>query len=269
MHNIKVLYHNIMILLLVVLATACSWQGKQISEQEESAEAKRLLQGVWMEEDSETSVFHMKGDSVYYADSTSMPTSFWVVGDTLYMGSDIRYFIVKQSEHVLWIKSQGGEMLKFVKSTDAIQETEKEFSEKPHILVLTEVLKRDTVVHYDGERYHLYVAVNPTKYKVVKKTVNDDGLEVENVYYDNIIHLSVFKGAAQLFSRDFRKQFFEQKVPKAFLSQAILNNMEFNKVDAQGFHMNASLCMPYDASCYQVETLVSFDGKLSTKLLEY
>ena len=198
-----------------------------------------------------------------------MPARFKVIGDTLYMGADIQYYIVKQSAHVLWIKNQVGETLKFVKSTDTSKEVEEEFTEKPTVLALTEVLKRDTVVHFDGERYHLYVAINPTKYKVIKKTVNDDGLEVENVYYDNIIHLSIFKGAAQLFSRDFRKQFYEQKVPKTFLSQAILNNMEFNKVDAQGFHLNASVCMPYDASCYLVETLVSFDGKLTTKVLEY
>ena len=271
MHNYinKVLYHIIITGVLAVLFAGCSGKGQAPVGGEVSQEAMRLLQGVWMEEESETVSFRMKGDTVYYADTTSMPARFKVIGDTLYMGDDIRYFIVKQSEHVLWIKSQGGETLKFVKSTDAVEEAGEEFSEEPHILALTEVLKRDTVVHYDGERYHLYIAVNPTKYKVVKKTVNDDGLEVENVYYDNIIHLSVFKGAAQLFSRDFRKQFFEQKVPKTFLSQAILNNMVFNKVDAQGFHLDVSLCMPYDASCYLVETLVSFDGKLSTKLLEY
>lgn len=271
MHHIlnKVLYHNIVVLLLAVLLTGCSGNGKAPAVSEVSHEAMRLMQGVWMEEESETVAFRMKGDSVYYADSTSMPARFKVIGDTLYMGADIQYYIVKQSAHVLWIKNQVGETLKFVKSTDTSKEVEEEFTKKPTVLALTEVLKRDTVVHFDGERYHLYVAINPTKYKVIKKTVNDDGLEVENVYYDNIIHLSIFKGAAQLFSRDFRKQFYEQKVPKTFLSQAILNNMEFNKVDAQGFHLNASVCMPYDASCYLVETLVSFDGKLTTKVLEY
>ena len=71
------------------------------------------------------------------------------------------------------------------------------------------------------------------------------------------------------FTSDQSPNDHEQKVPKTFLSQAILNNMEFNKVDAQGFHLNASVCMPYDASCYLVETLVSFDGKLTTKVLEY
>ncbi|MBQ1880221.1 MAG: DUF4738 domain-containing protein, partial [Lachnospiraceae bacterium] len=34
------------------------------------------------------------------------------------------------------------------------------------------------VVNYEGKRYHLYIAVNPTKYKVVRHTLNDDGLDV-------------------------------------------------------------------------------------------
>ena len=266
----KVLYYIIIAATLASLFTGCRRQSVPASEQQESKEAKRLLQGIWMDEESETAVFQMKGDSVFYSDSTSMPARFMVVGDTLFMGPDIRYLIVKQTEHVLWFKTKNGETMKFVKSSNEdIEGNEDQFTDKPQILSLTEVLKRDTVAHYDGERYHLYIAVNPTKYKVVRTVVNEDGLEVKNVYYDNIIHLSIFKGAAQLFSRDFRKQFYEQKVPKNFLTQSILNNMEFSKIDEEGFHLNVSLCMPYDASCYLVETVIGFDGKISTKLLEY
>lgn len=271
MHHIlnKVLYHNIVVLLLAVLLTGCSGNGKAPAVSEVSHEAMRLMQGVWMEEESETVAFRMKGDSVYYADSTSMPARFKVIGDTLYMGADIQYYIVKQSAHVLWIKNQVGETLKFVKSTDTSKEVEEEFTEKPTVLALTEVLKRDTVVHFDGERYHLYVAINPTKYKVIKKTVNDDGLEVENVYYDNIIHLSIFKGSQKLFSRDFRKQQYESKVNPQFLGQAILNDITYDHADAAGMHFHVSLCTPGAASCYLIEHVVSYDGTISTQLLEY
>ncbi len=68
----------------------------------------------------------------------------------------------------------------------------------------THQVKIDSVVTFNGERYHWYIAINPTKYKVTKRTFNDDGLEVENVYSDNIMHISFFKGAQQLFSSDFR-----------------------------------------------------------------
>ena len=125
------------------------------------------------------------------------------------------------------------------------------------------------MVYYNGKRYHLYVAINPTKYKVSRHVLNEDGLDVENVYYDNIIHLSIFQGDKQLFSRDFRKQLYEKRVPQQVLVQSILNNMEYDKVDGEGFHMRASVCVPDEASCYMVGHTISFTGQLTTKLLEY
>ena len=58
----KVLYHIIIWGLLAVFLIACG-QQKPVAEQEESREAKQLLQGVWMEEGGELPVFQMKGDS--------------------------------------------------------------------------------------------------------------------------------------------------------------------------------------------------------------
>lgn len=264
----KRIYHLVALVILSALTFSCGQQPKPVEQREESREAKQLLQGVWMDADTETAVFQMKGDTVYYADSTSMPAYFQVIGDTLYIGSSGHYFIEKHTEHLLWFKSMAGETSKFVKSENS--ELEQVFEQnKPQILELTEVLKRDTVVFYEGDRYHLYVAVNPTKYKVSRQVVNDDGLTVENAYYDNIIHLSIFKGSVRLFSRDFHKKAYQGLVPAQFFQQAILNNMEFNKVDANGFHLNASLCVPEEASCYLVDQVVSFKGQTSTQLLEY
>ena len=56
------------------------------------------------------------------------------------------------------------------------------------------MLKRDCVVFFNDEKYHCYIQINPTTYKVVKPSVNDDGVEVDNVYYDNIVNLTVFNG---------------------------------------------------------------------------
>jgi hypothetical protein len=256
-----------LLILLLAAVSGCGQKGCNAAQAEESKEAKQLLQGVWIDEDTETAAFRMKGDSVYYPDSTSMPAYFRVVGDTLFIGDAVGYHIEKHTEHVLWFMSKSGELMKFVKSIDEPQDDE--FTEQPQILTLTEVLKRDTVVFWNGNRYHLYVAINPTKYKVVRHTTNEDGLDVENVYYDNIIHLSIFQGNRQLFSRDFRKQQYEQNVPKQFVGQSILNDMNFKSADASGFHLDLSLCTPGDASCYLIEHIVSYDGKLTTKLLEY
>jgi hypothetical protein len=254
--------------LAVVLTEGCGQAGERAGMGEESRRAKQLLQGMWSDAETETLMFKMEGDSVFYPDSTSMPAYFKVVGDTLYIGKGAGYFIEKQSEHLLWFRGSNGETVKLVKTTD--QEDELVFEQsKPQIQTLTEVLKRDTVVFYDGNRYHVYIAVNPTKYKVVRHTVNDDGMDVENVYYDNIIHISIFSGADQLFSRDFRKPQYERYVSGQFLSQSVLNDMQYDHTDADGFHLNASICAPGDASCYLVEHVVSFDGKLTTRLQEY
>ena len=80
---------------------------------------------------------------------------------------------------------------------------------------------------------------------------------------------SIYQGNNCLFSRDIRKQLYLSDVPQSFLDQAILANMQYDRVDAFGFHFNATLCIPDGSSCYLVETLVSFDGQLTMKLLEY
>ena len=180
-----------------------------------------------------------------------MPAYFMVAADTLYIGNSTRFHIEKHSEHVLWLSNGDDEVIKLHKDDDPDDDVE-EFSEH-QIQTLTEVVKKDTVIYYNGNRYRLYFAINPTKYKVKL----------------NIIHLSIFNGSTQIFSRDFRKPQYEKKVPAQFLTKSILNNMEYDKTDAEGFHVNASLCTPGNASCYMVGHVISFDGKLTTKLLEY
>lgn len=244
----------------------CGSRKADAPSKEESRQAKMLLQGVWTDEETEDIVFKMQGDSVYYSDSTSLPAYFKVIDDTLYVGASARYHIEKHTEHLLWFRSQTGELVKLTKDKEREQDFVKP---ETQILTLTGVLKRDTVVFWNGNRYHLYIAVNPTKYKVSRHTLNEDGLDVENVYYDNIIHLSIFKGSAQIFSSDFRKKQYAKRVPSQILEQSVLNNLEYAKTDAEGFHLNASICIPGDASCYLVEHLISFDGKQKTNLLEY
>ena len=255
-------------MLLLAFFVGCGQKQAPAGQQTESPEAKALMQGVWMDEETEAVAFRVKGDTVYYADSTSMPAYFKIVGDSLCIGPSTRYHIEKQSDNVLWFTNQGGEVVKFVKADTTLVDTS--FPDKePEILTLTEVLKRDTVVFYDSKRYHVYIAINPTKYKVSRQTVNEDGLSVENVYYDNIIHVSIYQDSKKLFSRDFKKYDYEHCVPDGYLQQAILNDMQFGKADGTGFHLNASLCRPDEASCYLIEQSISYKGETTTKLLEY
>ena len=136
-------------------------------------------------------------------------------------------------------------------------------------LTYNEVVKKDTVVYHGGDRYHCYVYVNPSRLKVRKTNYTDEGIAVENVYYDNVIHICVYKGRTCLFSRDYSKKSFTGMVPESFLGQAILSNMEFDRADRDGCHFNATVCIPDDAGCYMVGICVDYAGKPEMELLEY
>ena len=258
---------KILVIVAVVLLMGCSRQQGSALEEKESREAKNMLQGVWVDQESGDVSFRVKGDTIFYADTTSMPAYFKIVNDSLVFASGTRYGIEKQTEHLFWFKNQNGDIIKLEKSNDP--EVEKEFiQDTPRIMTYTHQVKTDSVVSFNGERYHWYIAINPTKYKVVKRAYNDDGVEVENVYYDNIMHISVYQGAQKLYSSDFRKQQYCDNVPAEFLKEAILANMEFSRIDAAGLHFNATLCIPDGASCYLVETLISYKGQMTMKTIE-
>jgi hypothetical protein len=92
---------------------------------------------------------------------------------------------------------------------------------------------------------------------------------VDNVYYDNIIHISVFHGAQQVYSHDFNKRDYKKLIPNQFLDESILSNMEYDSTDKSGFHFNATICIPDGASCYMVGTIISFNGGMKMELLDY
>jgi len=240
-----------------------------VEEEVEDSRAKELLQGVWMDSETEETAFWAKGDTIYYADSLSQPTAFAVVGDELVLRStDSRYKIEKQTEHIFWFRNQAGDIVKMEKSNEPPTD---ELVRGTHqsILTYTEVVKLDSVVTFEGERYHWYIAINPTKYKVHTTGYSDDGVEVDKVYYDNIMHVSVFRGGTKFFSRDFRKQQYAGKVPAQFLEQSVLSNMEFAGVSKRGFAFIATICIPDGATCYKAENVISFDGQLTSTLVEY
>ena len=268
------LFITIFTLTAMVLFVACSSKSdspKQVEteEEKESLEAKKLLQGIWVDDETGEVSFRAVGDTIFYPDTISQPTLFRIVKDSLVLVDvGAKYPIVKQSAHLFSFRNQNGDEVKLQKSDDPIHA----FAfvrDQPRVQTYTEVVKTDSVVHYNGMRYHWYLAINPTKYKVHTTSYNEDGVEVDNVYYDNIMHVSVFKGANKLFSTDFKKQLFASKIPQQFLEQSVLSNMEFKCVDAKGFHFIATICIPDGAACYKAENTVSFDGKLTTTLIEY
>lgn len=256
------------IVVAVLLLVGCSGQQEQATS-EEDREAKALMQGVWADAETEDVSFRVVGDTIFYADSTSMPAYFKIVGDSLTLSSGTSYAIEKQTGHVFSFRNQNGDLITLHKLDEAEADSLFVTDTKPTVMTYTHQVKTDSTVSYNGARYHWYIAINPTRFKVVRRTFNDDGMEVKNVYYDNIMHLSVYNGAQSLYSSDFRKQQYMKLVPAKFLDEAVLANMEYSKADAEGLHFNATLCIPDGASCYLVETIISYKGQMTMKLLEY
>ena len=74
----------------------------------------------------------------------------------------------------------------------------------PVKVVESEVFEKDSVIFHGGERYRGYSYINPTKKRVTLVSINEEGLPVENIYYDNIIHICVYKGKERLFSKRYK-----------------------------------------------------------------
>ena len=103
--------------------------------------------------------------------------------------------------------------------------------------------------------------MNPTSYKVAKPTYNDDGVEVDNIYYDNIVHVSLFRGATKLYSRDFRKRDFSQHIPAGVLRQSILSDIVYTGATPKGFHFAANVSVPDSPTSYILNMVIDFQGK--------
>ena len=73
---------GLIILASMLLLAGCSGQQEQATS-EENREAKALMQGVWVDAETEDVSFRVAGDTIFYADSTSMPAYFKIVGDSL------------------------------------------------------------------------------------------------------------------------------------------------------------------------------------------
>ena len=259
----------LMLMSCVAMFVACySCSGEKASTTlVESREAKALLQGIWVDDVSEEVVFRAVGDTIFYPDESIQPSYFRIINDSLEIGA-YRYAIILQNEYFLSFLNQAGDKVELRKS-ESPSDSLAFVHRTPEIQTTSEVVKMDSVVTFNGERYHWYIVVNPTKYQVTKTSYNNEGVGVENIYYDNIIHISLFQGAKRLFSRDMKKQMYESKVPSDFLSQAILGSISYDHIDSKGVHFNTTLCIPEAASCYMVENLVGFDGQLTMNLLEY
>ena len=252
--------------LLTILLIACNNTKKQNSlEQSENVKAKELMQGIWIDDESDIPLLFIKGDTIYYANSQSTPVYFKIIKDTLYtFGNELaRYQIDKQTEYSFSFHSLADNIVKLHKSEDPNDSLA--FSGKPVeiIPIYTEVTQKDSVVFYNGIRYRAYVYITPSKITVIKTTYSEEGISMDNIYYDNIMHICIYEGRKCLFSSDITKQMLENVISTDFLQQSILSEMNFKNVDRKGFHYQATVCIPESSVCNIADLSVSFDGKLT------
>ncbi len=253
----------------VTLFFGCGNSNKRPEAPVEDLNAKAMLAGIWIDADEENVVFKIKGDTIYYPDSTTQPVKFRIVQDTMVlMGSTVsKYPITHKSEHLFEFKNQAGDIVKLVKSEEP-NDSLYFVRHRPIVLNQGKVIKSDTVVTYSGHKYHSYVQVNPTTFKVYRSFYNAEGMEIENIYYDNIIHVSLFKGATKLFSKDFRKNDFVKAVPSSMLKQCVLSDIRLSETDADGFHYITQLAIPDSPSSFVVELVITFNGSFNIKRFE-
>lgn len=260
------MYKLFSFVMLTVALGSCGTPQQKTSAREENREAKSLLQGIWLDDNTEAAVLKVDGDTIYYADAATAPVAFKVMDDSLvtYGAQTNAYKIEKQGEYIFWVHSAVGDVIRLHKADDDSDSLT--FIHNQEVPIYNEVIKKDSVVTYDNVRYRGYVYINPSKIKVMRPGVSEEGLGVDNVYYDNIIHICVYEGKKSLYAKDINKQMFKGTVPEDFLQWAILSDMDFCGVDAKGYHYQATICIPDGASCYMVNITAGKDGSLAYEL---
>ncbi|MGL5272404.1 MAG: DUF4738 domain-containing protein [Phocaeicola sp.] len=266
------MYKTFIFILSLLFALSCTTSkdkeksGSQI-EYEENLDAKAIFQGIWMDENSNQILFQVKGDSVFYVGGEILPLYFKIVGDSLIMQGTVtnKYKIVNQTEYSFSFFSSSGDRISLRKS-----EMEEEFTTitLSNLPVYREKTQKDLVINYQGKRYRGYSYINPSTKKVIRSEITEEGLDVERIYYDNVIHICVYDGKNRIFGKDITKQLFNDLIEDEFLETAILSDMDFVAVDAEGYHYHALVCEPEEITCYQIRISISFGGEWKYELVK-
>ena len=260
---------KLVIELCCVIALAACGNGKEQKTLEEDATAKALLQGVWINDETELPLMRIEGDTIYYADPQNIPVSFKIMRDTMYVYGNhtVTYKIDRQTEYSFWFHSLADEIIKLHKSEnpeDILAFDNKEVE----VIPTTEVVKKDSVVMYKGTRYRGYVYVNPSTMKVIRSSYSEGGISVDNVYSDNVIHICVYEGRRMLYGKDITKKAFAGIFPEDILSQMILADMNFMGVDNKGYQYQATLRVPESSVYSLADITIGFDNRMDIKKAE-
>ena len=257
-------------MVLVMMLASCNNAKNGEASDKEDLTAKRLLQGIWLDDETDIPLMRINGDKNYYLDPQNLPVYFKVIRDTIYVrgNTPIAYKIDRQTEYSFWFHSLSDEIVKLYKSDnpeDTLAFSNQETEITPSI---PEVVKKDSVVVYKGTRYRGYVYINPSQMKVIKTSYSEEGIGIDNVYYDNVIHICVYEGRNLLYGKDITKKMFVDIFPEEELKQSILTDMNFMGVDGKGYHYEATLRVPESSVYHLVNLTISPDKQLHIKMVE-
>lgn len=252
--------------LLLFSLISCKERSGEETMQQENMEAKKLLQGIWLYDDGETA-FMTKGDSIYYPDTTSLPAKFWIANDSLYIkGNHVcHYKITAQAAHLFKIANPSGDEIKFVKTNNKVLRAD--FSQaRPYALNTFRTFDSDTTVSNDMGFFDTRIHVETTSDRVIRSTYNDQGIEVDNMYLDNVARITTLNHGNLVYSHDFRKAEFSQQVPADFLSKCILRGITFSHAAGDALYYDVSIGIPDAETTYVIALRINSKGKVEKKL---
>ena len=250
---------------VITAIVSCGNTPEKNNTPSEDLEAKKTMQGIWVDELEGNCVLRAKGDTIFYTDSLSEPVKFHIYADTLYLESShpSKYKLNKLSEHILRFVNNDGDEISLVKSNDKslIALFEKIKRSIDHINQ-GELIKRDSIISAGDKRLHAYIQVNPTTFKVYQTSVNDDGVTVDHAYFDNIVHIALYDGARKIINRDYRKKDFSAYVPKEYIDKCILSDIIIEKTTPEEVTFVAILSTPDTYTSYHINIMVGIDGNI-------
>lgn len=241
------------IFLISIVAYSCSNRYKDNIDVRDDSLSTRLLQGIWSEEGTNFPFMLIKNDSIYFADASNMPVRFQVKKDSIFFyghNSTIPYKIDSLSANLFAFHNLSEDIVKLQRSDDLEDTLAFRRQEVQSIKIVQDKISKDSIVIFDGKRYHGYVYINPSTMRVISTTFSESGIAVENVFFDNIVHLCVYQGKKMLFGRDIAKQIFADIFPPETLTKVVLADANFIGVDHSGYHFKAYLSHPDNPMSY-------------------
>lgn len=250
-------------LMVMLFSIGCTSNTNENTKVEEDEAAKQKLQGTWMDEMDGDVLFTMRGDTLYYNDSLSVPVSFCVRHDSLVIHNhkEVTYAIKRLNSTQFHFINADGDVVELVKSDNTTVSLAKGEYKGAISLNQGKKIKNDTVIFFNDKRYHAYTQVNPTTYKVYRQSTNEDGLTVESVYYDNLVYMALYDGQNKVFGQNIMKKEFSGLVPPAYLEQAILSEIKIEGASKNGVRFVAVLSIPDSYTNYRVNIDIEPNGK--------